>query len=251
MKNAALAILLILGVTPLALAQPMGDYRKWEIYGGFSRAQTKSTINAIAFDSAFGPGGYTSLCSAATGEQLGLNSQQFFCKRRDFNGFDISGTYHVNRYVGIEGTIGRNSRNETFVDDFGGIVQTVSTQERLYSLLAGVQLKDSGIGGRRVRPFAHALVGTSRYSGRQRLTLDAFSDFNFVADDRTNALSVKVGGGVDVTLNDRIDLRVIEVDYHPLYAGDRRPKTVSGPFSFRFSGKTAQNYTVGFGVVIH
>jgi hypothetical protein len=50
----------------------------------------------------------------------------------------------------------------------------------------------------------------------------------------------------------RIDIRVIEMDYHPVFAGDRNPRSVAGPFtSVSFTGRTAHNFTIGAGIVIH
>jgi hypothetical protein len=209
-------------------------------------------VNSISFSTPDGgSGGFTDLCSTATGEMLGPNSQQFFCKGRGFDGFDLAGTYNVNRYLGITGNVTGSWRDERFVDDFGGITQTIATRDRLFGVLAGVQLKDNRSGGSRVRPFVHALAGIARYNGRQRQTIDAFPDFNYLAEDRDTSLAIKVGGGIDLQLTPRIDVRVIEVDYNPIFAGDRGLKTISGPFAFRVSGKTARNYTVGFGIVVH
>jgi opacity protein-like surface antigen len=244
-------VFLVCALVPACLAQAI-DYNRIEVYGGYSRARVKSTVDSLAFDSAAaGSGVFTNLCSSATGEMLGTNSQQFFCKGRGFDGLDISGTYNLNRYVGIQGNITATSRSERFVDDFGGIIQTTEVKEHLYSALAGVQLKDNSTNGRRVRPFGHALIGISQYKDRTRQTVDVFPDFNFVADDRDTSLAIKLGGGVDIQLSPRVDLRVIEIDYHPVFAGDRGLKTISGPFKFHVTGKTAQNYTVGFGIVIH
>lgn len=241
--------LVVLAVAPACLAQ---DFNRFEFYGGYARSQVKSTVSSVAFSTPDGgSGGYTDLCSSTTGEMLGPNSQQFFCKGRGFDGFDLSGTYNVNRYVGIKGNVTGSWRDEQFVDDFGGITQTIAVREKLFGVLAGVQLKDNSTSGGRVRPFAHALAGIARYTGRQRQTIDAFPEFNFLAEDRDTSLAIKIGGGIDVQLTPRVDLRVIEVDYNPIYAGDRGMKSISGPFAFHLTGRTAQNYTVGFGIVVH
>jgi hypothetical protein len=73
-----------------------------------------------------------------------------------------------------------------------------------------------------------------------------------VLHDRTTSPALKIGGGIDVRISPRVDLRVIEIDYQPIFARDRRTP-VSGPFVFdqTVKGKTAQNVTLSVGLVWH
>ena len=71
------------------------------------------------------------------------------------------------------------------------------------------------------------------------------------AEDCATSFALKLGGGIDLRAGRRIDVRAVEFDYNPVFARDRGFRTLSGPFTFRAAGKTAQNFTVGFGVVIH
>jgi len=238
----------------IAVAIPCAaqDFNRYEIYAGWSQAQTKSNVEALDFSVGGAPaGGYSDLCSTATGEMLGTNSQKVFCDRRGFSGFELGGTWNFNRWLGVSGSIARHTKDDRFVDDFGGIIQTITTEERLTTFTAGVQLKDNSLSGSRFRPFAHALVGSARYTNEQAQTIDAFPQFNFVAEDRETSFTMKIGAGLDVRVAPHVDLRVIQVDYSPVYAGDRDYPSSSGPFTFHVKGKTSQNYTVGFGVVIH
>ncbi|MFL6210417.1 MAG: hypothetical protein ACJ74W_16290 [Pyrinomonadaceae bacterium] len=244
--------LVVLACAPAILAQAVDDYHKVEVYGGYSLARSGSNVSSLSFTSpSTGSGSFTNLCSAATGEMLGQNSQKFFCQRRNFNGFDASATYNVSRYFGLKGDVTGHFKSEQFVDDFGGITQTINVRERLYNFLGGVQVKDNRTAGRRIKPFAHALVGVARYTNRQGQTVSAFPQFNFVAEDRVTSFAMKLGGGLDVRAGRRVDLRVIEFDYNPVFTGDRNFKPISGPFTFHATGKTAHNYTIGFGIVIH
>jgi hypothetical protein len=72
--------------------------------------------------------------------------------------------------------------------------------------------------------------------------------FDFTIHDRTTSLALKLGGGIDVHLSPRLDFRIIEVDYEPIFAKDRNTP-VEGFFEQRVKGKTAQNITFGVGVV--
>ena len=250
-RRLPLLFLLALALAPECAAQSTEEYHKVEVYGGYSLARVESNVEELSATSPGGTQTFTNLCSAATGEMLGTNSQKFFCERRNFNGFDASVTYNFSRYVGVKANVTGHFKSETFVDDFGGITQTIDVRERLYNFLGGVQVKDNRVGGRRLRPFAHVLAGAARYTNRQSQDIDAFPQFNFVADDRVTSFALRLGGGLDVRAGRRVDLRVVEFDYNPVFARDRDFKPVSGPFAFRATGQTAHNYTVGFGVVIH
>jgi hypothetical protein len=256
--NARAARSLILAIVmcvcaPIAFGQSANDYNQLEFYGGYSLARTSSSVNSASFTSSGGTQTFTNLCSTATGDMIGPDFQNFFCKRRDFNGFDGSITYNVSKYIGITADITGHFKTQAYVDKFTppGVTQTVSNQERLYNFLGGVQIKNNSKAAR-FKPFAHALVGVARYSNRQQQTLDLFPQFNFTIDDRETALALKLGGGLDIRAGKRIDVRIFEFDYNPVFVGDRQPKSIAGPFSsVTFAGKTAHNYTFGVGLVIH
>lgn len=63
--------------------------------------------------------------------------------------------------------------------------------------------------------------------------------------------ALSVGGGLDVNLTPRVDLRLIEVDYVPVFGRDRNTPTVNADFDQRVKGRTAKNVTFGFGLVFH
>ncbi|MDX6385852.1 MAG: hypothetical protein QOK48_3425 [Blastocatellia bacterium] len=219
----------------IAFGQGANDYHKVEVYGGFSLARVESNVSSASFTSAGGTQTFTDLCSAATGQEIGVNSQKFFCTRRNFNGFDGSVMYNVSRYIGIKGDITGHFKTQSFVDKFTppGVTQTLSNQEHLYNLLGGVQIKNNSKTAR-FKPFAHALAGVARYSNRQQQTLDLFPQFNFTIDDSETAFAVKLGGGLDIRAGKRIDIRVFEFDYNPVFAGKPATKKHCRPVHRRF-----------------
>lgn len=252
MRRMLLLAITVLAWAPHALAQ--SDYHKVELFGGYSLARGVSNVNELRATSPGGTEIFSDLCSSSTGERLGPNSQTFFCERRNFHGFDASFAVNLTRYVGIKADFTGHYKSESFADLFptpvGNATQTIHTRERLHQFLFGVQVKDNGL-ERRLKPFVHALVGAARYSNRQSQDIDLFPDFNFVADDRETSFAMKLGGGLDVRLSRRLDLRLIEFDYNPIFAGDRSFRSVSGPFTLDAAGKTAHNYTFSFGIVFH
>jgi outer membrane protein with beta-barrel domain len=253
MRRYQVLTFLILFCAPATFAQSSDDYPKLEVYGGYSLARTESNLSKASFTSAGGTQTFTNLCSAATGAEIGPNSQQFFCQRRNLNGFDASITYNVSKYVGVKGDLTGHFKTSTYVDKFTppGVTQTLNNKERIYNFLGGVQLKNNSRDAR-IKPFAHALAGFARYTNEQQQILDLFPQFNFSIEDRETSFAMKLGGGLDIRAGKRLDIRVFELDYNPVFAGDRRPKSISGPFTnVAFTGRTAHNFTIGVGIVIH
>lgn len=248
-----LIAILIATCTPVAFAQGADDYNKLEVYGGYSQGRFESNLNKASFTSGGGTQTFSDLCSTATGEELGPNSQKFFCQRRNFHGFDASVTYNLSKYIGITGDVTGHFKTQAFVDKFTppGVTQTLANREHLYNFLGGVQVKNNSKTAR-FKPFAHALAGVARYANSQQQTLDLFPQFNFTIEDRVSSLAMKLGGGVDIRAGKRIDIRVLEVDYNPVFARDRQPESIAGSFTnVSFTGKTAHNFTFGAGIVIH
>ena len=253
MRKLCLLSLFIIVTAPVGLAQGSGDYNKWDVYGGYSLGRITSNVSSGSFTSSGGTQTFTDLCSAATGQQLGSNSQKFFCTRRNFNGFEASLTRNISKYIGIQGNITGHFKTESFVDKFTppGVTQTLANQERLWNFLGGVQIKNNSKSAR-IKPVAHALAGFARYTNHQQQTLDLFPQFNFTLEDQVTSFAMKLGGGLDIRAGKRIDIRLIEVDYNPVFAGDRNPKSIAGPFTtVKFTGQTSHNFTIGAGIVIH
>ena len=253
MKRIFLLSLFVLASASVSLAQGTNDYQKWDVYGGYSLGRITSNIRTSSFTSSSGTETFTEFCSAAAGAQLGPNSQKFFCTRRSFNGFEGSLTRNVSRYLGIQGDVTAHFKNQAFVDKFTppGATQTEGNRERLWNLLGGVQIKDNRRDAR-LKPFGRALVGMARYTNRSSQTIDLFPQFNFVINDRVTSFAMKLGGGLDIRVSKRVDLRVISVDFNPVFTRDRRAQRVSGPFDpVMIGGKTTHSFTIGAGIVIH
>jgi hypothetical protein len=251
MKKIWLLAITMLAAATIANAQGSKDYDKWDIYGGYSLGRFTSNVNQATFNSAGGPEVFSALCSVATGQMLGPNSQKFFCARRNFNGFEGS-IARNSRHIGIVGDFTAHFKKTHYLDNFTppGVNQTLDNEERFYQFLGGMQFKLKPRSAR-VKPFAQVLAGFARYTNRQSQTIDLFPQFNFTLQDRVTSFAMKVGGGLDIRAGKRIDVRVIQVDYNPVFAKDRNPERISGPFTASFVGRTMNGLTIGAGIVIH
>jgi hypothetical protein len=175
------------------------------------------------------------------------------CDRRNLNGFDASITYNISKYAGIKGDFTGHFKSSTYVDTFTppGVVQTISNRERIYNVLGGVQVKNNKSDAR-IKPFGHILAGIARYTNRQAQVLDLFPQANFVIEDKDTSFAMKLGGGLDIRASSRLDIRVFEFDYNPMFSRDRNADIISGPFNpVSLTGQTAHNFTFSVGVVVH
>ncbi len=124
------------------------------------------------------------------------------------NGFNASLTGNFHRYVGAKFDFSTHSKDDT----------------RLNQFLGGLQFKDNKMNDRRVKPFAHVLAGLAN----TRFTGDSSNDFAMV-----------IGAGIDVKVSKRVDIRLIQADYNPVFVRD------SG------YSNTSNNFRLGVGIVIH
>ena len=252
----AIAALVIAVCAASAIAQGAGDdYRKTEFAALYSHARAASTFESETADiPGVGPV-TTRYCAQEGRDSFGPDFQRFFCERRGMNGFDASATFNFSRYVGVKGNVSAHFNSQSFSDTFdvgGGQTFTanVNTRERLYQFLAGVQLKDNAKEGSAVRPFAHALAGIARQTARFRMPPSEGSD-GFDARANETSFALKLGGGLDVRLSERVALRLIEVNYNPIFARNRPLAGQGITVPITVSGRTAHNFTIGVGIVFH
>ncbi len=198
-----------------AFAQSTGDYKKGEFFVGYSNGQVDTGINS----------------------EDGNEFEEFFNERETFHGFNVSGVYNVSRFVGIKGDVSGTYNRK----NFSGTIQdgptptnvSFKTNSALYNFLGGVQFKDNAT-EKRLKPFAHVLVGAGH--GRVKIS-DTVCPGDvctaFEGTESETGFAGAFGGGLDVKLNNRVDFRVVQVDYNPV----------------RFDGGTQHNVRFGIGLV--
>ena len=111
------------------------------------------------------------------------------------NGFDASIAANVNEWFGLVGDVGGQY---TRLDDQG-----FTEKIRAHSFLFGPKFS---VRRKRAVPFVHALFGVSKLKTETNEfgPLLSFSDTSF---------AMALGGGVDVKVNDRLAIRVVQIDY--------------------------------------
>ncbi len=216
MKKFILALSLTLSTSLFVSAQAtaVDDYKKGEVYVGYSNGQVDTGID--------------------TGDSVA----DVFRERVSFNGVNVSGVYNLTRYFGIKGDVSATYNSTTFSDNFNGANVSVKSKNSLYNFLGGVQIKDNSNEGV-FKPFGHVLVG----AGHARAKVSDFTcspaiscPVNPIIDEDSfseTGFAGAIGGGLDFRINNRVQIRAIQIDYNPI----------------RANGETQNNIRIGAGIV--
>lgn len=210
MKRIFYTVVLIVMSFGFSFAQSGTDYKKAEVFVGYSNSQVDSGPEASIF---------------FTG---------FIKKREPYHGVNTSAVYNVSRYFGLKADFSAayNSRNFAFQVPPNGAL-AFDTKNSLYNALGGIQIKDNST-EKRWKPFAHALIGAGH--GRttvKNLTCPTGISCAGIVSGSETGLAGAFGGGLDITLTNHIDLRAFQVDYNPI----------------KFDGGVQQNVRFGIGFV--
>ena len=97
----------------------------------------------------------------------------------------------------------------------------LSAPESVYHFLAGPQFSYSGRS--RLRPFAHFLSGIQHTWNQDRVVLS--DTLELLRENPGNLLTLAFGGGVDVRVNERIAIRVVQYDHFRVFSGGQNQGT--------------------------
>ena len=137
------------------------------------------------------------------------------------NGFNVAGVYNVHKFVGIKadvsGTYQSLNGNFYFPNSFPNVTQSSQTWKgihNLYSVTAGVQLKDNRKDST-FKPFGHFLVGYGKHFDTVKTPCPTGAQCPPLDQD-LEGVSLILGGGLDIKLNKRIDIRAFQFDLNPI-----------------------------------
>jgi opacity protein-like surface antigen len=161
--------------------------------------------------------------------------------REGANGVNGSVTGNFSKYIGIKGDVAYHTKS--FSDTFG--TDLFNAKYQVTTVMGGVQFKNNMKDGPRIKPFAHVLAGLAH----QKVS---FSSVDGNLDSTDNSFTMAFGAGLDIRVHRRIDIRVIQFDYNPVFRGSDTtivdPTTVP-PTTVTFGRQ--DNFRIGFGIVIH
>lgn len=211
MRRALFLAIAVLGSSSLAAAQ--SEYKKWEVFAGYSHNRVDTGIDDADPD-----------------------LDDIVDEREGFHGFNTSITGNVNRYFGLKFDFAGHFKDKDF--SFLGEPDILNVNSRAYTFLGGVQVKDNSTDAT-FKPFAHALAGGAHV--RNKVNFGGFCAAvvpspcppSFTETD--TGFAAAFGGGIDIRASKQIDIRVIQFDYNPTRVFD----------------STQHNFRVGVGVVFH
>lgn len=157
-------------------------------------------------------------------------------------GVNVSGVYYLRRYIGIKGdaAVSASSTESTrFIPGFDNPTRAaVSYSQKIIvsTYTAGIQLKDSSRESR-FRPFVHALFGAGRLENKvTNISCTTVSNCTNVPPNETSTgFALLLGGGLDIKVSKRIDVRAIQLDLSGISGGSNATYFRGGSSDLRFA----------------
>jgi hypothetical protein len=121
-------------------------------------------------------------------------------------GFSLQGAYNISRYWGFKGEFSYFQKHFVPV--------SVDPTSRLTEIMGGIKLQDNS-NSTRFRPFAQALIGVAHASNLPHVLQENPKTVRLISG---TGPALSLGGGLDIRLTKQIELRVIQIDYNPVWA---------------------------------
>ena len=190
MKRYFLCAILILAATSAVFAQD----KRGEVFVGYSNLQADRSFDSLG----------------------NFNNFTETFKRNGLHGVEVSATGFPTSWFGITGDFSYH-RKATDTTITGG---NSNYKREAFYFMAGPTLKLRNAS--RVEPYAHALFGGAHLRERYALTtISTTGNTQFSFEPNTTRFAMGIGGGLDVRLGSKFSLRVVQVDYTPIFTGDR------------------------------
>ena len=231
MKHLLMLAAVVLLFSPAVLAQS-DEYKKVEFFGGYS---------ALNFDN-------------LGGDTDNANVNDLLNEKNTLRGLNVAIGYNFHKFVGAKFDYSLHLREDNFSRPAGsGTIDTT-----VQNFLGGIQIKNNLEDGPRFKPFAHALFGVAN----QKIDVDSpqlpavlgISDFSV----NETSFAMAFGGGLDIKLNKRFDIRAGQIDWNIIKRGDQQTGIVLVPTPnqlvgspFVIPGTRQDNLRLSVGIVIH
>jgi opacity protein-like surface antigen len=231
MKRLLSLVVFLIIFAPAAVAQS-DEYKRWEFFGGYSE---------LRFDN-LGEDTDNPVLNDILGEKNSLR------------GFTLAATGNFHKYFGAKFDYSLGLREDNFSRPAG----SGTIDSTVQNFLGGIQVKNNLVDGPTLKPFGHALFGVAT----QKIDIDSpqlpavFGISDFSVNETSFAMAF--GGGLDIRVNDRFDIRAIQVDWNIIKRGDQQTGIVLVPTPFQtvgspffIPGTRQDNLRLSVGIVFH
>ncbi|MBS1806994.1 MAG: outer membrane beta-barrel protein [Acidobacteria bacterium] len=214
--NKFLTILLLAALSAVGIAQD----KRAEVFLGYSNLQADRSFDSLGNFSSF---------------------QDTF-KRNGLHGGEAAVTGFPVSWLGLTGDFSMHQKNSR---------TTVATgnneyERRVIYFMGGPTFKIRN--PTRIEPYVHGLFGGAHI--REKYTLTSTTTTGppqTILDISDTKFAMGLGGGLDVRLGDKFSLRLIQVDYTPIFTGDR--VFVVNNNSIRLDKNRVDNLRISAGIV--
>jgi opacity protein-like surface antigen len=194
--------------------------------------------------------GYANLQAEGLANQNDPNnflSNDFFNRRTTMHGLNAGVTFFPFDLFGVTGDVSYNRNNRDVALTNGANSENMA----IWHFLAGPSLTLPSTA--RLQPFARGMVGVAHTSferEQERRLAGGTASTSF--DVGSTDFAMALGAGIDVVANDKIKVRVIQIDYMPVYLGDRAVTVFSQAGAIQpvqLEGQRLDNLRFSFGII--
>jgi opacity protein-like surface antigen len=176
----------------------------------------------------------------------GIFGSDFFNNRTTLHGFNTEATKFLAGTFGLTGDFSLNTNKRSNMVING----SDSVETDILYFMGGPTLT---LGSGRFEPFTHFLAGGAR------TRFNATSKRSFPSGDLTSTFktgatdfALGMGGGLDLRMGDAFKVRLIQIDYVPVFLSDQSINTlqrVGAIDAFTLNGQRMDNVRFTFGIV--
>jgi len=183
-----------------------------------------------------------------TNTLTGIFGSSFFNDRTTMHGFGTEVSGFLSDNFGVTGSFSFNENNQS--NNF--FIGTDSLKTDIFYFMGGPTVR---IGhSSRLEPFARFMAGGAhtRFGVTAQANVPFLGNVSNTFSTGTTDFAMAAGGGLDWRVNDRLKVRLFQVDYAPIFLSNQSISTLTQAgaiLPFTLNGQRMDNVRFGFGIV--
>jgi opacity protein-like surface antigen len=174
-------------------------------------------------------------------------STDFLSRRGSMHGVNIEGTVFPSETIGATGDLSFTRQGRSV--DVNGSSNSEKTDIAYFMAGPSMNLRNS----EHLFPFVRIMLGAAhlRYKASNKQTISA-GTFSSSFETGSTDFTLAFGGGVDLKAGERFKVRIVQIDYAPIFLGDRSVAvlgTAGALLPVTLEGQRQDNFRFSFGIV--